>query len=310
MKKILSIFSIALIILLSACNDDFMDRFPQTSIGVENFFLTETDLSLYTNSLYSFPDVWEYWYDGTGTDNMANTESYETRNMMLSANPSSSTITGGWTWSKLSSINHFLDNFEKADVPEDVLAHYEGIARFFRAKFYMEKVKRFSDVPWYDTELGTGDEDLLYKACDPRDMVVQNLFDDYEFAANNVKADNQPDGAVNKWVVLAYQARHALHEGTFRKYHSELELQSSANTYLQIARDAAKEIIDEGGFSIHSTGDPQSDYGSLFANYDLSGNKEMILVNYAEYPIKSLHNELQENQHYYNLLNLRHSPNF
>ncbi len=287
MKKGLSIFSISLRILLSAFNDDFFDRFPKTSIGVENFYNTEQDLKLFSYSFYDFPDVWEYWEDGIGTDNMANTESYEMRNIMLSVNPSSSTVTSGWTWGKLSSINHFLDNFSKADISEEALAHYEGIARFFRAKFYMEKVKRFSDVPWYDTEIGTGDSILLYKASDPRDMVVQNLFDDYEFAVNNVLADEQPVGAVNRWVALAYQARHALHEGTYRTYHSELNLESSANTYLQIARDAAKEIIDNGGYSIHNTGNPQSDYGSLFTNTNLSINSEVILVNDAEYPIKT-----------------------
>ena len=286
MKKTLTIFSITLIILLSACNDEFMDRAPQTEIGIENFFNSEQDLKMFSYSFYNFPDVWEYWEDGTGTDNMGNSESYEMRNIMLSANPSSSTVTSGWSWSELSSINHFLEQFGKARAPEDVLAHYEGIARFFRARFYMNKVKRYSDVPWYDTEIGTGDDDLLFQARDPRDMVVQNLFADYEFAVNSIMADDQPEGTVNRWVALAYQARHALHEGTFRKYHPELDLQSSANTYLEIARDAAKEIMDKGGFSIHNTGNPQGDYGSLFANTNLSGNPEMILVNFAEYPLK------------------------
>src|SRR5690606_2332126 len=35
----------------------------------------------------------------------------------------------------------------------------------------------------------------------------------------------------------------------------------------------------EGGFRIHNTGNPASDYADLFGNQDLSGNDEMILVN-------------------------------
>ena len=56
----------------------------------------------------------------------------------------------------------------------------------------------------------------------------------------------------------------------------ELDLVSSANQYLEMARDAAKEIMDEGGFSIYTTGDPASDYLALFHSGGLSGNPEII----------------------------------
>ncbi|NQU51889.1 MAG: RagB/SusD family nutrient uptake outer membrane protein [Bacteroidetes bacterium] len=282
MKKIISIFSITLIILFSACNDDYMDRFPETSIGTENFFKSEEDLKMFIYNFYNFAGVNNYGDDGyLTTDNAANTGSTELKNIMLSSNPSSATITGGWTWSTLRNINLFLENADKADISEDVLNHYKGVARFFRARFYMDKVKRFSDVPWYDQVIGTSNEELLFKGSDSRDMVIQKIFEDYEFAGQNVKAE-QPLGAVNKWVVLAYKARHALYEGTYRKYHTELEMQSTANTYLQIAIDAAKGIMDNGGFSIYSTGNIQSDYASLFNSQNLSSNPEIIFANISE----------------------------
>ena len=287
MKKIISIFSITFVILLSACNDSYMDRFPETSIGTENFFKSEEDLKMFIYNLYSFPGVSEYNNDGyLTTDNASNTGSTELKNIMLSSNPSSATITGGWTWSTLRNINLFLENCDKAEISEDLLNHYKGVARFFRARFYMDKVKRFSDVPWYDQVIGTSDDDLLFKGRDSREMVVQKIFEDYDFASQNVKAD-QPVGTVNKWVVLAYKARQALYEGTFRKYHSELELQSSANTYLGIARDAAKEIMDNGGFSVYNTGNPESDYSALFLSQDLTTNPEVIFANVSEDQVKN-----------------------
>jgi len=286
MKKIHFTTSIALIVLFTSCNDEFLDRVPKTSIGIENFFESEQDLRMYTYNFYDFPGPMIMGDDGEGTDNMGNTSSYELRNMMLSSDPSSSTVSGGWNWTKLRSVNLFLDNFERADLPEEVLAHYEGVARFFHAKFYMDKVKRFSDVPWYDTEIGTADDDLLYKARDPRDFVVDKIFENYTFAVENVWAD-EPVGAVNTFVVLTYMARHALHEGTYRKYHPELEMQSSADTYLKMARDAAKLIMDFGPYSIHNTGKPESDYGSLFSSFDLTGNKEVILPTISEYNVKN-----------------------
>jgi len=287
MKKIISIFSITFIILLSACNDDYMDRFPETSIGTENFFKSEEDLKMFLYNLYSFPGINEYGDDGyLTTDNAANTGNTELKNIMLSSNPSSATITGGWDWSYLRNVNLFLENCEQAEITPELLAHYQGVARFFRARFYMDKVKRFSDVPWYDQVIGTSDEDLLFKGRDSREMVVEKIFEDLEFAAQNVKAD-QPTGAVNNWMVLTYMARYALYEGTFRKYHSEIQLESSANSYLEIAHDKAKQIMDNGGFAIYSTGNPESDYASLFNSQDLTSNSEVIFANVNEDQVKN-----------------------
>jgi len=290
MKKITTILSILLIMLFSACNDDFMDRFPETEIGKENFFNTEEDLAMYIYGLYDFPGEASVTTSAGGsfhnqmwsrdayitTDNGNNTGNTELKTMMIST-PDASTIVRGWTWGRLRDINFFLENFGDADISDELLNHYEGLARFFRARFYYDKVKRYSDVPWYDKVIGTGDTEALTKACDPRDFVVGKIFEDFAFASQNI-LENQPDGAIDRWVALAYQARAALHEGTFRKYHPELSLTASANTYLQIARDAAKELMDDGGFSIYTSGDPMSDYRALFDNVDLTGNPEVIFV--------------------------------
>ncbi|MEA4916899.1 RagB/SusD family nutrient uptake outer membrane protein [Proteiniphilum sp.] len=279
MKKIIYLFSI--ILLLSTCNDDFMDRQPKTEIGVERFFNTEEDLKMYIYGLYNFSGHGMYAADG-GTDNQATTSgSVEIKNIMTANNPSSTTITSGWSWGRLRDINLFLANVERAQVSPDVKAHYEGIARFFRARFYMDKVKRYSDVPWYDKVIETNDQEALFKGCDSRDFVIGKIFEDYQFAAENVKT-GQPSGAIDKWGVLAFFSRDALYEGTYRKYHPELNLASSANIYLQMARDAAKRVMDNGQFSIYSTGNPDKDYLSLFRSGDLSSNPEIILATFYD----------------------------
>ncbi len=263
-------------LLFISCNDDFLDRVPKTSIGKENFFNSEEDLQLYINNLYNFPGSGLYDWDDA-TDNAATTGSREIK-IIMTTDASSNTITGGWSWGTLRTINFFLENFGKAEISQESLNHFEGLARFFRAQFYMEKVQRFSDVPWYDQVIDTDDEDELFKARDPRDLVVSKIFEDLQYAATHVFAD-QPPGAVNKWVVKAFQARHALYEGTFRKYHDELGLQGSANQYLEMAMNVSKEIMDSGLFDIYSSGDPNSDYNNLFDNPDLNGNPEIILNN-------------------------------
>ncbi|MDN5204934.1 RagB/SusD family nutrient uptake outer membrane protein [Fulvivirgaceae bacterium BMA10] len=269
-----------LLVAMVACNDDFLDKLPETSIGTENFFNTEEDLNIYINNLYNFPGFGNYLGD-RATDNATTTGNTELKTMMVGS-PSSSTITGGWNWGDLRTINLFLENYERAQVDQETLDHYGGLARFFRARFYMDKVKRFSDVPWYEEVIDTNEDELLFKERDNRDFVVGKIFEDYDFAAEHVFA-NQPSGAVNQWVVKTYKARHALYEGTFRKYHPELQLQASADDYLRIARDVAKDIMDNSGFSIYNTGNTDSDYFELFNSTNLESNSEVILPRIYEH---------------------------
>lgn len=261
--------------LVSSCNDDFLERLPETEIAVDNFFNTEEDLSIYINGLYNFPGFGLYYGD-EATDNSATTGNREIKTIMTT-DANSSTIISGWDWNYLRDINLFLENSQKADVSDDIRNHYNGVARFFRAQFYMEKIKRFSNAPWYDMVLTTDSEEL-YKASDSREFVITKIFEDYQFAIDHVM-ENQPSGAVNKWLVLAYAGRNALYEGTFRKYHDELNLQGTANIYLELASDYSRQVMDSGNFTIHNTGNPDSDYYALFINEDLSGNPEVIFSN-------------------------------
>lgn len=270
------------IICITACNDDYLEKFPETEIGAENFFNTEDDLVTYVYSMYNFPGNSIYTAD-EATDNMNTTGNREIKTIMTT-DANATTITSGWDWGTLRNINFFLAHVDKAAVTEEVRNHYIGVARLFRANFYMEKVKRYSNVPWYDTVLGTS-SDELYKPSDSREVVIDRIFEDYEFAINHVM-ENTTTGTVNKWVVAAYYSRNALHEGTFRKYHNELGLASTSNTYLQLAASVSKEIIDNGGYRIYTTGDPLQDYHQLFESEDLSSNSEIIFANAYETDLK------------------------
>lgn len=278
--RFITIVWVTIFLGLTSCNDDFLERFPETSIGKENFFNSEEDLSIYINNLYDFPGSGIYMADGYATtDNAANTGETELKTIMTT-DASSATIPGGWTWNRLRTINFFLENFGKAEIPQEALDHFEGLARFFRARFYVEKVKRYSDVPWYDQVIQTNDEEALFKGRDSRNLVVDKIFEDFQFAADHVR-ENQLDGAIDRYVVMTYMARFALYEGTYRKYHDELNEAGSANTYLAIARDMTKQIVDSGRYSIYNTGSPNSDYYDLFVSGDLTGNPEVILTNIA-----------------------------
>src|SRR5690606_21234273 len=161
--------------LLGSCNDDYLDRVPETAINNENFFNTATDLELYINGLYDFPGLGIYEADAT-SDNASTTGNTEIKTIMA-GNASAATITGGWNWEQLRKINFFLEHMAKAKVSESEKAHYEGLGRYFRARFYVEKVQRFSDVPWVDKALEVSDTDYLFAKRDPRATVVQKIME-------------------------------------------------------------------------------------------------------------------------------------
>ena len=184
MKNILKLSLLFVFSLLTSCNDEYLDLVPETEIAVDNFFNTEEDLAIYINGLYNFPGFGIY-YDDEATDNAATTGNREIKTVMTT-DANSNTVTSGWNWSYLRDVNLFLENSERAKTSDEVKRHYQGIARFFRAQFYMDKVKRFSDVPWYENVLTT-DSDDLYKASDPRAVVIAKVFEDYKFAIENVR---------------------------------------------------------------------------------------------------------------------------
>ncbi|WP_460544062.1 RagB/SusD family nutrient uptake outer membrane protein [Echinicola sediminis] len=268
MKKYIILLSAML--ALGACNEDFMDRYPQTSVAPEAFFKSEQDLELYVNGLLSLESPWGAYHGDQSSDNMATTAAVEIKSMMIGS-PSSQTITGGWSWGRLRNINYFLDNYEQAEASEEAKAHFAGLARFYRAQFYYDMVRRYSDVPWYETTLNPSDE-ALYKARDPRELVMENIMVDLEYAAENVR-DLVPSGTPDVWAVKTFYARVALYEGTYRKYHGELGLENTSKGFFQKARDVAKEIMDSGNFSVHG------DYLALFNSENLLNNPEVILAN-------------------------------
>lgn len=266
-KYILILFTV---VLISSCQKNFLDRYPQTGISPQLYFNTESDLSLYINGLLDQPGSGLY-VNGSeqATDDYATTGNVTMKNI-LSGNVSAQNAPGGWSWTRLRNINYFLDNYSKASVPDDVKNHYAGLARYYRAKFYLDKVKSYSDVPWYSHTLNPSDSLMLYRASDPRTLVVDSLFADMEFAANNVR-EKVPTGTPGLWAVKTMYARMALYEGTYRKYHPELNLQGTANTYLDIAKKQAADIMASKNFSLTPR------YADLFNSQDLNQNPEVIL---------------------------------
>ncbi|GGZ12727.1 hypothetical protein GCM10007049_00520 [Echinicola pacifica] len=278
MKNILKIIgtSLAILPLLVSC-EQFLETEPVDKLVPSTFFQTSKDLELYTNSFYQ-----RQLPSGLGvvqSDEMGEFTSKNQSNNFI-AGAYSSVDEPAWSWSDLRNINYFLENFDNEAIPQEDRDHFEGIARFFRAYFYYDKVKTYGDVPWYSTTLATDNVDL-YKARDPRTLVMDSVLADLDFAVDNIKdTKDNSSSLVTRQVALGFKSRLCLFEGTFRKYHPELGLTGSAEDFLREAAEAAKTIIDEGKYQLYNNGDPATDYRDLFTSENPISQEVMWAVVY------------------------------
>ncbi len=284
MKKKIIYMAIALTGLCS-CNDSFLDRTPESSLVTENFFKTPTDLSLFVNKLY-LSESPKYW--DVATDNVVASERDEVLDL-LRGNITPSTV-GGWQWSQVRELNFFLDHAGKAKGSQELIDHYIGIVRMLRGLEYYNLVKRYSDVPWYEHALKDTDKEELYKPQDSRTYVVDKIMEDLEYGTNTILKDLKNRTVYNKWYAYGALARVALHEGTFRKYHDELGLQSTADQFLEKAVNACEQIMNNTtDFDLYTAGGPDNAYASIFNSNDLSKNKEIILFKDFDHDLNIKH---------------------
>lgn len=264
-------------VLMTACNKDFLQRNPKTEITSVEFFNSPGDLETYTNGMYYMLPASS---DDLFSDNISIYNGGAELDNLIRGKISPDNVSGWDNWGDLRRINFMLDNVYKTTGDQTAINHFIGIARFFRGLFYFNMVKRYGDVPWYSHVMQTSDQAMIYKARDPRTLVVDSIMADLEFAATNISTNKNggTNTRVTKWVAYTLLARVALYEGTFREYHTDLNLQSTAQAYLQRAATASDTIMNNGGFAVYSTGSGALDFRALFSSNSLAGNKEVIFL--------------------------------
>jgi starch-binding outer membrane protein, SusD/RagB family len=238
-----------------------LEQEPQATSPKSAVFGSENGLQLYAFSFYSILPQ-----GSTRQDAMSDYMAIRAVPDFIRKDAFAPVLSSGWTWTDLRNINYFIVNNNDPKVPAEARNHYQGVARFFRAYFYFEKVVRFGDVPWINKPLDVADADL-FGGRDPRTLVMDSVMADINYACANLRAGKDPTRSlVTKWVAYAFKSRVALFEGTFRKYHTELGLEATANNWLSEAATSARAVMDEGGFTINTAGGPGKSYRQVFTS--------------------------------------------
>lgn len=262
-----------LLFTLTAC-EDFLVRKPKDELSPDTYFRTETECQLYTNNFYTIlPAASDFYQE---EDDYIIPKSLSSK---VVGNRTVPTTVGTWNWVMLRQINFFLAHSHQCE-DSRVREKYEALARFFRAYFYFEKVKRYGDVPWVDEPIDANDKSL-YRGRDSRETVMEHVLDDIDFAIENLPSGKDVFRAT-KWTALALKSRIFLFEGTFRKYHG---LQGWEEC-LQEAADAASKFIKESGYGIYKSGN--TPYQSLFTLAE-SDRSEVILTRAYKQSLSLVH---------------------
>lgn len=252
----------ACLLALTAC-ESALDRFPKDKLTPDTFFKTARECELFTNDFYTmFPSATDVYGDGADIITKTNLSQPVLGTRQVPSTAST------WKWDKLRDINFFLEYSKNCEVTADRLK-YEGVARFFRAYFYYEKLIRYGDVPWLDVALDSDDE-RLYMGRTPRQEVVEHMIEDLDFAIENMDATKSVY-TVTKWTAMALKSRVTLFEGTFRKYHGI----DGWEKLLQICADTSNEFIKNSGYGIYNEG--TTPYLNLFNSINAIGT-EIVLA--------------------------------
>ena len=257
MKNIFYILTAFVALGLTAVGCDLTEA-PQAEAGRAIVFGDESGLRNYVYGFYNYlPDYSNAHRINVMHDHSAkmNIGTYEQGAYTVSTSTS-------WSWGSIRNVNYFIQYNTDSTVPEEVRNNYTGIARLFRALLYYDKLVTYGKVPWISKPLDPVDEDL-YKTQDSRDVIITNIIEDLDFAADNITVTGITpySNTVNKWTALAIKSRICLFEGTFRKYHANgskygaqyLEgCTITADELLKAAAEAAKKVMDEGPYKLHT----------------------------------------------------------
>lgn len=274
-KKIICLIVLSSCFLPGCQDDDFLKRYPLDRLIDETYWTNENNVRTFAWGFYTT------YFPGYGSSyQIQGSKHFSRQSLNDDFAPSTPvpfpvavpTSGGGWDFSGVRKANLFISRVKTVPMEAEAIGNWVGIGRFFRALEYADLVNRFGDVPFFG-EVPTEGAPELFKARDPRTVVMDSVLADFTYAAEHVReadATTGPDGLiVNRYVVLAFMSRIFLFEGTWQKYHEGDAAKSTA--YLEAAKWAANEVIASGEYTV------SNNYRALFSSIDLSSNPEVIM---------------------------------
>lgn len=268
---------LSLVLVVFACNDEFLDRPPEDSFNVADFYQTEDQVNASTNALYVRP--WFNFISNVawciGELSSGNGRTWDPRNadfVNFAVTGEHGTLTQAWTSlyavvAQANSVINTLPTAAGASVSDATVANALGEARFIRATAYFYLVRIFGAVP-----IIANNTDFVLEPVVPRNIVAdvyEFIKRDLQFAMANchdkIRGNNYDDNAkVSSGSAKAMLAKVYLYEQDY-----------------MMAYQLASEVIASGEFRLFGgdaeDGDPNGSYHDLFKTAN-DNNPESIFA--------------------------------
>ncbi|RLD22642.1 MAG: hypothetical protein DRI71_07210 [Bacteroidetes bacterium] len=221
-SKLIYIKALIIILLVTGCSDEFLDKQPLDKIVSTNFYRTQVDaeqalVAVYDVLQYQSVGAWAPYgtvqdmlsddsFAGGGDANDGVEEDQLNTFNIPSNNPMVHSI-----WLKnyvgIFRANLLLERLPDIDADDDFKARVEAECKFLRAYFYFEQVKYFESIPLLTATI-KGPSDFAQAQNTPKevyDQIATDLVDAINVLPGNLPADEL--GRANKWASEALLAR-------------------------------------------------------------------------------------------------------
>lgn len=284
MKKLL-IYSAMALMALTSCND-FLDKSPLDAFtNTPAYWSNASNLDNQCNTFYN--NYSGYGNAGSGGWFYFKTLSDDQVDYQSTIWTYTSLVATSTNWSgpftEIRRANYIIEGLKSSTLDAPVKANYEGIARLNRAWEYYQLVRMYGDVQWINTVVDPGDKDVVYGARTDRDIVMDSVLNDLNYAAATITGTNKQRFTAD--MALAMKADITLYEGTYCKYRNANDNAGKAADNTRASKYlgeclAACEALMSKGYSLNES--YQGNYNSV----SLSSNPEMIF--YKPYSQNSL----------------------
>lgn len=314
MKKIFYIISVVLMTGLYSCNDDaFLDRPPTKILTEQQVWNNEGQVLSVLADLYNrYVDIGTIKSWTTVSDfneafwsNAGNYASFQNNGWGVNS-------WSAWDYAYIRDINLFIKKCTESDkLNTEAKELFLAEARFLRASYYFELVKRMGGVPLILEPMVynfSGDPTYLQhpraKESEIYDFIIKEADEIKAILPANINEKSRATAGA----VVAMQVRAALYAGSIAKYSGNTPQVSlpggevgiaadKADGYYNKALNVAKEMIGGtyGSYALYNKKpDLSENFSSLF--YDKSNNPEAIFV--EDFKLKSgkIHNFTIANQ--------------
>ena len=221
----------------ASCNDFIDDsRYPQTlEVSNEQFWNNETNVEREVNlflstikgygqyraniQLTTLSGQGDFYFSTLSDDQVGRT--FAMQNWAYTSAPATD---GNYNnpYRTIRQAMLIMNGLENSSIADDVKNNFIGSARLFRALATYDLVRRYGDVIWIDQLVDVDTEDILQGTRQDRDVVMDKILEDLNFAIANITTESDMFG-FSKDMARAAKAEICLFEGTFCKYRTQAE---------------------------------------------------------------------------------------